>query len=68
MTVGDIINGMMTYGCGTLLGKLDMKSVYWNVAVHAEDWYLLGMQWHGRYLVEMALPFGLRSAPFIFSQ
>ena len=67
MTVDDIINGMMTYGCGTLLAKLDMESMYWNVAVHAEDWYLLGMQWRRRYLVEMALPFGLRSAPFIFS-
>ena len=28
---------------------------------------MLGMKWKGAYYVDMALPFGLRSAPFIFT-
>ena len=66
MTVDVVINGIMTYGRGTLLAKFDVENAYRNVAVHAEDRYLLGMQWRDRYFVDMALPFGLRSAPFIF--
>ena len=32
-----------------------------------EDRYLLGFQWEGRTYVDIRLPFGLRSVPFIFS-
>ena len=31
------------------------------------DCYLFGMQWQGNHFVDMVLPFGLRSAPYIFS-
>ena len=36
-------------------------------SVHPEDRYLLGMKLQGNYIIDMALPFGLRSTPFIFS-
>ena len=37
------------------------------VPVHPDDRRLLGMRWHGDILVDTALPFGLRSAPKVFS-
>ena len=38
-----------------------------HVAIHPQDRSLLGMRWRGKYYVDMALPFGLRSAPHIFT-
>ena len=62
----------MSFGRGTLLAtvsKFDVESAYRNIPVHLEDRYLLGMKWQGNYMyfVDRALPFGRRSAPFIFS-
>ena len=67
MKVDDVISGIMSFGRGTLLAKFDVESAYWNIPVHPEDRYLLGMKWQANYFIDMALPFGLRSAPFIFS-
>jgi hypothetical protein len=41
--------------------------VYRNVPVHPQDRPLLGMQWQGQVYVDATLPFGLRSAPLIFT-
>ena len=54
-------------GEAPLLSKLDIKSAYRIVPVHPDDRRLLGMRWHGNLIVDTALPFGLRSAPKIFS-
>ena len=54
-------------GPGTLLAKLDLKSAYRQVPVHPADQHLLGIQWQGDTFVDKALPFGLRSAPIIFT-
>ena len=67
MKVDDVISGIMSFGRGTLLAKFDVESAYRNIPVHPEDRYLLGMKWQGNYFINMALPFGLCSAPFIFS-
>ena len=67
MKVDDVIEGIMSYGRGTLLAKFDVESAYRNVPVHSDDRYLLGMKWRGKYFVDLALPFGLRSAPYISS-
>ena len=37
------------------------------VPVHPEDRLLLGMSWNGALYVDVALPFGLHSAPKIFN-
>ena len=66
MRVDDVINGIMSFGQGTLLVKSDVESAYRNIPVHLLDRYLLGMKWQGNYFINMALPFGLRFAPFIF--
>ena len=67
MKVDDITDGIIKYGRGTLMAKFDIKSAYRNVPVHLDDRFLFGMKWRGEYFVDLALPFGLWSAPFIFS-
>ena len=67
ITVEAFINGIMARGHGTLLAKFDVASAYHNVAIHPLDHPLLGMKWREQYYVDMALPFGLRSAPYIFT-
>ena len=67
ITVDAFIEGIMARGQGTLMVKFEVVSAYQNVAVHPRDQPLLGMMWHDKYYVDMALPFGLRSAPYIFT-
>ena len=55
-------------GPGCFMSKLDIKSAFRNVPVHPSDWELLGMKWEGFYFFDMVLPFGLRSAPFLFDE
>ena len=66
MKVNDIINGIMSLGRGTLLAKFEVEGAYRIIPIHPDDRYLFGMQWQGNHFVDMALPFGLRSALFIF--
>ena len=46
---------------------MDIKQAYRNIPVHPTDRYLLGMKLEERTFVDTTLPFGLRSAPMIFS-
>ena len=54
-------------GKGALMAKMDIKQAYRNISVAPEDSHLLGFQWQDKLYVDLRLPFGLRSAPFIFS-
>jgi hypothetical protein len=58
---------ILQMGQGALLSKVDIKEAYRIVPVHRQDWHLLGMKWNKQYYVDTHLPFGLRSAPKIFS-
>ena len=44
-----------------------MKNAYRIVPVHPDDQPLLGVSWNGSVYFDRALPFGLRSAPKIFT-
>ena len=57
----------VTLGQGSLLAKLDLKSAYRMVPVSPQDQHLLGLEWRGTVFCDQALPFGLRSAPIIFT-
>ena len=46
---------------------MDLKDAYRMVPVHLEDQHLLAISWEGQTYVDRALPFGLHSAPKIFS-
>ena len=67
ITVDDAAGAITRIGRGALLAKVDIKSAYRIVEAHPEDRLLLGMQFEGRLFVDSVLPFGLRSAPKIFT-
>ena len=54
-------------GSGALLAKIDLQSAYRAIPVHPQDRWLLAVRWRGQLYLDSALPFGLRSAPKIFS-
>ena len=65
--IDDVARRIVQLGPGTLLAKLDLQSAYRIVPVHADDRPLLGVRWGNDVFLDAALPFGLRSAPKIFS-
>ena len=66
-SVDDAVRLIRTLGRGCLLAKLDLKEAYRAVPVHPSDQRLLGVAWDDTVYIDKALPFGLRSAPKIFS-
>ena len=54
-------------GPNCLLAKLDLQSAYRVVPIHPQDRHLLGVKWKDQIYLDIVLPFGLRSAPKIFS-
>ena len=54
-------------GRGALMANMDLKNAYRVLPVHPDDHPLLAVEWKGATYVDTALPFGLRSAPKIFS-
>ena len=66
-SVDDSVRCVMSLGKGALLAKFDIASAYRVIPVHPEDRRLLGMRWRGELLADRALPFGLRSAPKLFT-
>ena len=66
--VDDAIHILQSLGRGAFMAKTDLKSAFRLIPIHPDDWNLLGILWKSQYYVDMYLPFGLRSAPFIFNQ
>lgn len=64
--VDKIIQMVARLGVGALMAKFDVEAAFRNIPVHPDDRHLLGMKWRDQYFVDLALPFGLRSAPYIF--
>ena len=54
-------------GQGAQLVKVDLKDMYRVITVHPHDHHLLGILWQDHVYVDHSLPFGLRSAPKIFT-
>ena len=67
VSVEDAAKGIVARGRGALLAKVDIKNAYRNVPIHPDDRWLMGMLWEGGLYIDTALPFGLRSAPKIFT-
>ena len=63
----DAARRIVRSGRGTHLAKVDLQSAYRIVPVHPDDRPLLGLRWRKEVFLDAALPFGLRSAPKIFS-
>ena len=49
------------------MAKIDIKAVYHIIPVHGQDRRWLGVHWEKAIYVDGMLPYGLRSAPNIFT-
>jgi hypothetical protein len=67
ISVDTIAGAVFRAGRGALVAKSDVQHAYRQVPVHPDDRPLLGMRWQGHTYIDATLPFGLRSAPLIFS-
>ena len=65
ITVDQNIRMVANYGPETLIAKFDVEAAYRNIAIHPDERFLLVMKWRGQFHMDLALPFGMRSAPFI---
>ena len=66
-SIDDAATRVTALGPGCMLAKMDIRQAYRNIPVAPEDKYLLGLQWNNHIYIDQVLPFGLRSAPMIFS-
>ena len=60
ITIDSMTDKICQLGQGSLLAKMDVQ-------MHPDDHWLLGMKWKEQYYIDTVLPFGLRSAPKIFT-
>ena len=67
ISVDTAVSKIFQLGRHTRLAKIDVEHAYRNVPVHPSDRHLLGMRWQNQLYVDTTLPFGLRSAPKIFT-
>ena len=50
------------------MSKIDLKNAFRLIPVRPEDRNLLGICWRNKFYIDTCLPFGLRSAPYLFNQ
>uniref|UniRef100_A0ABM0MR98 Uncharacterized protein LOC102804302 n=1 Tax=Saccoglossus kowalevskii TaxID=10224 RepID=A0ABM0MR98_SACKO len=67
-TVDDAVALIMKHGPGSQMAKIDIKHAFRLCPVRKEDWHLLCYKWQGFYFFDRVLPFGLRSAPYLFNR
>ena len=66
--IPEAIDLIMPLGKGALLAKFDIRHAYRLLPVKSQQRHMLGMQWQGKFYIDLALPFGLRSSPKIFTR
>lgn len=67
VTIDNAICGILRHGRGCFLAKTDIESAFRLFPLKPSDYELFGMFWDGKYYYDKVLPFGLRSAPFLFN-
>jgi hypothetical protein len=55
------------YGISSILVKRDLEDAFRHIPISPLDWPLLGFHWDSTYYADCFLPFGLRTAPYIFN-
>ena len=68
ITIDDAAKLVAKHGRGALMTKVDLRSAFRLIPVRPGDRRLLSCFWKSHYYVDLALPFGLRSAPAIFNR
>ena len=66
-TYDDAVDTLLSTGQGAQFVKRDLKNAFRHIPVATSDQWLLGFHYDDRYWIERYLPFGLRTAPFIFN-
>ena len=66
-SIRDTIESVQTFVKNCILVKRDFESAFWHIPVSPLDSHLLGFHWENRYYTECFLPFGLRTAPYLFN-
>ena len=64
----DAVGTVLSVGSSCFIAKLYIKHAFRSCPVHPSDWPFLGYVWQNNYFVDVRLPFGRRSSPFIFSK
>ena len=67
ITVDRVARDAIALGQGSLLAKIDIKAAYRLVPIWPADRRWLGVKWREHIYIDTKLPFGLRSAPKIFT-
>ena len=67
ISIDDIANTVLQLGRGSLLAKADVQEAFHIIPVAPTDRLLLATQWKDELFLDKVLPFGLRSAPIIFT-
>ena len=65
-TYDDAVESLLSKGVGAQFAKRDLKDAFRHIPVATSDQWLLGFQCDDCYWMERYLPFGLRTAPFLF--
>ena len=67
VTVDDAISFVRSLGRGALMAKLDIRNAFRLIPVSPACYHLLGFKWQEQFYFDKVLPFGLRSAPYLFN-
>ena len=67
LSTDQVVDTIVNLGFGVSLAKLDIKQAYHLVLIDSLDCHLLVVYWQGEVFLDHALPFGLSSAPKLFS-
>lgn len=66
-TVTEAIEAIQGLGKDCILVKHDFEAAFQHIPVSPVDSPLLGFRWENTYYSELFLPFGLRTAPYLFN-
>ena len=66
-SVSEAIEAIQAFGQNCVLLKRDFESAFRHIPVSPLDIPLLGFHWQDSYYAEQFLPFGLRTAPYLFN-
>jgi len=59
--------GRSLFQRGWFGGTIDLTSAYYHIEMHPSAHEYLGFEWQGRYYHYTVLPFGISTAPYIFT-
>lgn len=64
----EFLAAVSQFGPGCFMAKSDVVGAFRNIGVAPKDRELLGFRWRNKYYAHTVLPFGLRSAPYLWGR